>query len=336
LGDWVIEGLHDASQPLSTLVRQALLWLIPFPLLQGIAQLYLGFLVRVHRTDVVIYATLASIGASVAAVFGLLPTSLVQTNPISLPILVTYVGLLVELGVILWGNHLHTRPLLRRQDRAISFAYVIRFFWPLALIMAIQGLSRPLINLFMAREPNGTEVLATLTIALSLGHLPYGWVNEIRNLAPAYRDQPDHLRQIPRFALGCGLLSFGIMVILFWTPLRDYIVGTLIGVDESLVQQAAAPLRLFTFFPLAVMVRGYLHGVGLVKHRTQVMAPSAPARIVAVLVMLNVLPLVGVHGAARGVASLLSGFVTEALVVLWGLRGQWRDLAAQPLAPEDP
>jgi hypothetical protein len=87
------------------------------------------------------------------------------------------------------------------------------------------------------------------------------------------------------------------------------------------------PLEIFTFFPLVVMVRAYLHGVGLVKHQTQVMAPSAPARIAAILVALTGLPLLGVQGAARGVAALLCGFVAETLVVLWGLRGQWRDLS---------
>jgi hypothetical protein len=35
--------------------------------------------------------------------------------------------------------------------------------------------------------------------------------------------------------------------------------------------------------------------------------------------MLNVLTLFDIHGAARGVAALLSGFVIETSVVWWGI-----------------
>jgi hypothetical protein len=260
-------------------------------------------------------------GASVLAVFALLPTSVVQKTPILLPVLVTYAGVFAELAVVLWGTWHQREVLLREPGTELSYAYVIRFFWPLALIMAIQGLSRPLINLFVVREPGGTEALAVLTITYALAHLAYGWLNEVRSLPTAFQDRENSLIHIRRFSIGCGLLSFGIMVFLFWTPLRDYILQTLIGVDAALAAGAAMPLVVFSFFPLVVMARAYLHGIGLVERRTQAMAPSAPARVAAVVIALLLLPAFGVHGATRGVASLLCGFIAETLVVWWGLYG---------------
>jgi hypothetical protein len=112
------------------------------------------------------------------------------------------------------------------------------------------------------------------------------------------------------------------MILLFWTPVRDFVLGKLLGVQPRLAAQAAMPLVIFSFFPLVVMVRAYLHGVGLFEHRTQVMAPSAPARIVAILIALSILPALGVHGATRGVAALLFGFIIETLVVWWGISGR--------------
>jgi hypothetical protein len=242
--------------------------------------------------------------------------------PIRLPILVLYAGALVELAVVLWGNWRNREHLLGESGSELSFSYVVRFFWPLALIMAIQGLSRPLINLFVAREPGGTQALAVLTITYALGLLPYGWLNEIRSLPTAFQDRENSLKHIQRFAVGCGLLSFGIMILLFWTPIRDFILGTLIGVGAELAASAAMPLVVFSFFPLVVMARAYLHGVGLFERRTQAMAPSAPARVMAVLVTLVLLPILGVHGATRGVAALLCGFIVETVVVWWGIRGR--------------
>jgi hypothetical protein len=322
LGNWVIEGLHGVDPILGATTRQALLWLIPTPLLRGLTLLYSGLLIRTLRTDVISYATFASMGASVVAVFVLLPTGFVQRDPIWLPILVTYAGLFSEMVIILWGCRRYTRQQVAREGTPLALSYVVHFFWPLALIMAIQGLSRPLINLFVAREPGGTEALAVLTIVLALGHLPYGWLNEIRNLPAAFQDRAKSLHYIRRFALACGLVSFGVMILLFWTPIRDFVLDTLLGVQPRLAAQAAMPLVIFSFFPLVVMVRAYLHGVGLFEHRTQVMAPSAPARVVAILIALSVLPALGVHGATRGVAALLCGFMLETLVVWWGIRGR--------------
>jgi hypothetical protein len=322
LGIWVIEGLHGLHPPLSALAREVLFWLIPIPILTSLSLFHTGLLIRFRRTDLVSYAVLSNIGLSILAVFVLLPMGFVQEKPIRLPLLVTYVGVLTELSIILWGYRRHVEHLLPSSGQALSLAYVVRFFWPLALIMAIQGLSRPLINLFVSRGPAGAEALAVLTVVYPLGHLPYGWLNELRNLAPAFKEVKDSLAYIRRFAEGCGLVSFGVMVALFWTPLQEYILGTLIGLEASLAAQARIPLVIFSFFPLVVMIRAYFHGIGLLEHRTKAMAPSAPSRIGAVLVTLNVLPLLGIHGATLGVAALYSGFVFETLVVWWGIRGR--------------
>jgi hypothetical protein len=331
VGDWVVEDLHGVGQPLSGMALEVLFWLIPVPLLRGLSLFYSGLLIRLRRTDLASYAVMAGIGANIVAVFGLLPAGFVQHKPIWLPILVTYAGVLAELVVVFWGYRRHFSAFAQDSAGGPTFSYVFQFFWPLALIMGIQGFSRPLINLFVSRGPGGTEALAVLAVVYTLGHLPYGWLNEIRNLAPAFQEEKGSLQQIRRFAIGCGLFSFGSMVLLFWTPVRDYILGTLIGVEPELVARAGMPLVVFSFFPLVVMMRAYLHGIGLVQHRTRAMAPSAPSRIVAILVALTLLPLLGVHGATRGVAALLSGFSFETLVVWWGIRGGHRALVSRLL-----
>ena len=326
VGIWVIEDLHAVKPPVSVLVREALFWLIPIPILDGLLRFSSGLLIRIRRTEVVSYATLTGIGASILAVFGFLPFEFVQEKPILLPLIVTYAGVLSELSILLLGyrryrwqllDEVRKAPVVRRDP--LTVAYVLRFFWPLALVMAVQGGSRPLVNLFVSRGPDGTEALAVLTIVYTLAHIPYGWVNEIRNLPAAFQNRAGSLTYIRRFAAGCGLVSFGTMALLFWTPVRVFLLETLIGVKPGLAALCTIPLILFTFFPLTVMIRAYLHGIGLLEHRTRALAPSGPSRILAIVVMLFILP-AEVHGATRGVAALLSGFVLEATVVWWALR----------------
>jgi hypothetical protein len=351
-GGWVVEDLHGIDPELGAVVRTALFWLVPYPLLKGLALMHVGLLLRVRRTAVVSYATLSNLAVSIAAVFVLVALPWVHAQPIRLPLVVTYSGLLVELAILLAGV-LYYVPVaaLRSRNRppvgaspapGLTTGSIIRFFWPLALIMLIQELSRPVINLFVARGPNPTMALAILAIVYTLGRIPYGWLNEIRNLASAFREEPGSRDAIRRFAIGCGVVSVAMMVGLFWTPLRDVILQDWIGAPPELVEGARVPLLLYTLFSLSVTVRAYYHGIGLVERRTQAMAPSAPARLVAIVTTLVALPFVGITGATLGVAALLSGFCVEATVVWWGIRGRaWfgsarragRTLPGQPTLP---
>ncbi len=374
VGLWVIDELHAVDPALGGTVRRALGYLLPIPLVVGITRFLSGLLLRVRRTDIVSYAMMAGISMSVVSVFLFLPTPTVQADPILLPVVATWFGVLTELAVIIWGYRRFARRLLHRgvrtegekaagqgvaeepagQDtagepiehgefielarqeagseparqeagsepatrsrRPLTAAYVLRFYWPLAVTIGIQALSRPIINLFVARGTDGTESLAVLTIVYALAHLPYGWLNELKNLPPAFQRQDPDARIIRRFTAVCGLISFGTMALMFWTPVRFFLLETLIGVDHDFAVRCTVPLIIFSFFPLAVTIRSYLHGIALRDHRTSAIAPSGPARAGAIVIVVNVLALFDLHGAIRGVAALYSGFVVEAIVVRW-------------------
>jgi progressive ankylosis protein len=325
LGQWLIDDLHQIDARLATMVRTVLLWLLPIPLLRSTALFLSGPLIRARRTEVISYATVASMAGGIVTVFALLPLESVRANPIWLPILATYSMTILELAVIAWGMRRYIKlPEVAQhtvERGALTYEYIIRFFWPLALIMVVQELSRPLINLFIARGADGTLSLAVLTVAYALGQWPYRWLNEIRNLPTAFVTEDPGLVRVRRFAFTCGLLSFAISIVLFWTPVRDFVLMSLIGVDAELALLAHTPLALFAFFSFVVMIRAYLHGIALLERRTRALALSGPARLASILLVLIVLPFTGVAGATLGVAALLAGFTGETIMVWWGVRG---------------
>lgn len=143
----------------------------------------------------------------------------------------------------LWGYQRYVRRVLKESEgeEPLSLRYVLHFFWPLALIMSIRGFSRPLINLFISWGPNGAEALAVLTVVYSLAYVFYGWLNEMRSLAPAFKAHDPDLSHTFGFALSCGTFSFGMMVLVFWTPVRDYILQTLLGLKEQLATLSRMP-----------------------------------------------------------------------------------------------
>lgn len=324
LGDWVIGDLHGVDPLLAQKARWVLLLFIPFPLLEGIYRLYSGVLIQMRRTDVVSVAMLAGIAVQIFAVFWFLDADWIQHTPILLPVIAVYLGEGVGLLVVLLGYWRfapsHNAKSAEEADTIeLSYVYIVRFFWPLALVMAIQGMSRPLVNLFVSHQQDGALALAVLAIVYPLAHLPYGWVNELRSLPSAFNKE-GIMPQIRLFATGCGLLSFLSMALLFWTPLRDYILLELIAVDGDLARLCAVPLFVFSFFPLPVALRSYFNGIALVQHRTRALAPSAPARIGSIFLGLLLFSHWQWSGATMGVAALLCGFVVETTGVWLGVR----------------
>ena len=209
----VIEGLHGVDAELGATVRLAMLLLLPYPLLRGVTLFHAGILLRVRKTALVSYAMIANLALSIVAVVVLLPAPFIREHPILLPVLAIYAGILVQFGITVWGAYRYRSRLFALDSTAspnvatasISLGYIARFFWPLALIMLIQELSRPLINLFVARGPDATAALAILAVLYTLGRIPYGWLNEIRNLAPAFREESEQDVLHPALRVACAV-----------------------------------------------------------------------------------------------------------------------------------
>ncbi|MEM7126359.1 MAG: hypothetical protein AAF702_08545 [Chloroflexota bacterium] len=354
ISPWVIEGVHAISPELGETVRFALLCLVPAPLLTGMAKYYTGQLLRAKQTVLISLSSVASISAGIVLVFLLLPTPWIQARPIWLPILATYVNLAVDLLILFWGNSrlahsqdgIRTKPYLLTEQTNLpisessrrglepenpspekevpTYGAIIQFIWPLSMNIAFQEFSRPLINIFLARGENGVEALAVITIAYALGQFPYRWLNDIRNLATAFQDEPDRLYHIRRFTIGCGIVSLFMMLGLFWTPLVEVILQRLMGLSVDFASLVRTPLMIFALFSPIVTLRAYSQGIVLLEKRTHIVAYCAPTRLIAVWLTLVVLPFAGVKGATLGVSALAAGFFIEALTIWWGVRGyQW-------------
>ncbi|XP_064016858.1 mineralization regulator ANKH isoform X2 [Pogoniulus pusillus] len=208
---------------------------------------------------------------------------------------------------------------------------MLSFWWPLALILATQRISRPIVNLFVSRDLGGssaaTEAVAILTATYPVGHMPYGWLTEIRAVYPAFdKNNPSNklvntnstvtATHIKKFTFVCMALSLTLCFVMFWTPnVSEKILVDIIGVDFAFAELCVVPLRIFSFFPLPVTVRAHLTGWLMTLKKTFVLAPSSVLRIIVLITSLIVLPYLGVHGATLGVGSLLAGFVGESTMV---------------------
>jgi len=321
IGTWLIEDLHSLTRALATEVQFALLCMVPLPFLEALTRFYSGLLLRHRQSTLVSVSTFAKIFASIGAVFVLLPLDIVQDRPIWLPLMVIYSGATAELLVVLTGYRRQVQHRLPHEsDSDLSLAYTFRFFWPLVFVGAIQSGSRPVVNLFVARGANAEFALAVFVIVESLAGMICGWLQELRYLPAAFRDEVDSLRYIKRFTAWCGVLGVAMMVVFCWTPVLDVILVGLIGLDTTMAAACTVPLLVYSLIPVITTPRSYLHGIAYLQHRTRALVPATPSRMATSVVVLLVLPNWGVEGAVLATASVTAGLVVETLVSWWCLR----------------
>ncbi len=323
IGVWLTRDLHSLTNPLGAEVQFALLCMVPLVFVDGWARYYSGLLLRYQHSGWTSAGTSARIGASIATVFALLPLDLVHSRPIWLPILVIYVGGLAEMAVVLRGYFSAVRHRLPEHSPSqLTTRQIFSFFWLLVFINAVSSGSRPIVNLFVSRGPNAEFGLAVFVIVESLAGMICGWLQELRYLPPAFRDEVVNLGQIKRFCSWCGILGVACMAAICWTPLLDVALVSMVGLEPVLAEAARAPLLIYSLLPLFTTPRSFLHGLAVVQHRTTALVPSTPVRLLVTVVICLSLSQWDIAGATLATAALTAGIGTETLVVWWCLRSK--------------
>uniref|UniRef100_A0A8C1LP79 ANKH inorganic pyrophosphate transport regulator a n=1 Tax=Cyprinus carpio TaxID=7962 RepID=A0A8C1LP79_CYPCA len=338
LGYYIINKLHHVDESVGSKTRKAFLYLAAFPLLDAMAWTHAGILLKHKHSILVGCASISDVVAQVVFVAILLHSHLECVEPLLIPILSLYMGAFVRFTVVGLGYYRNVHdniPDSSGPEFSITgdatIKKMLNFWWPLALILATQRISRPIVNLFVSRDLKGstaaTEAVAVLTATYPVGHMPYGWLTELRAIYPAFdKNNPSNKlassgtvvtkSHIKRFTFVCLALSITLCFVVFWAPhISERILVDIIGVDHAFAELCVTPLRIFSFFPIPVTIRAHLTGWLMTLKKTFVLAPSSVLRIIVLITSLIVLPYMGVHGATLGVGSLLAGFLGESTMV---------------------
>ncbi|XP_077410426.1 ANKH inorganic pyrophosphate transport regulator a [Vanacampus margaritifer] len=335
LGYYIINKLHHVDESVGHKTRKAFLYLAAFPLLDAMAWIHAGILLK-HKYSVIVgSASISDVVAQIVFVAILLHSNLECVEPLLIPILSLYMGALVRFSIVGLGYYCNIHDAIPDSSGPdvggdATVKKMLSFWWPLALILATQRISRPIVNLFVSRDLKGTteatEAVAVLTATYPVGHMPYGWLTELRAVYPAFdKNNPSNKMNagspvtkshIKKFTFCCLALSLTLCFVVFWSPhVSEKILVDIIGVDYPFAMLCVVPLRIFSFFPLPVTVRAHLTGWLMTLKKTFVLAPSSVLRIIVLITSLVVLPYMGVHGATLGVGSLLAGFIGESTMV---------------------
>uniref|UniRef100_A0A8C1WEM0 ANKH inorganic pyrophosphate transport regulator a n=1 Tax=Cyprinus carpio TaxID=7962 RepID=A0A8C1WEM0_CYPCA len=161
LGYYIINKLHHVDDSVGNKTRKAFLYLAVFPLLDAMAWIHAGILLKHKYSLLVGSASISDVVAQIIFVAILLQSNLACLEPLLIPILSLYMGALVRFTIVGLGYYCNVHDNIPEsssleQGGDVTVRKMLSFWWPLALILATQRISRPIVNLFVSRDLKGS------------------------------------------------------------------------------------------------------------------------------------------------------------------------------------
>jgi len=269
-----------------------------------------------RRTILITYATLIR----VAALIGFLMLYSRWFDGALVGAMATVSGMSVE-GVFMV---LAARPFfleLNRSSRDITgYRDYWRFSWPLMLTQVSENGVLFVVNSFLGRLVNPDLALASFGVVHGLVRVILAPLRNLVQTAQSLISHKDDLKVMFRFMAGLLLLYVGIIFVLFYTPIQNWVLGGVMGLTEELYRYCLPAAKLtFTiavFWATAALLRGILSAM----RKTGAIAVTAGIRLLVVAVIGSVTFIQSdVNGAVLGVLAIAGAFAAETIVLGWRL-----------------
>lgn len=324
LYDWLVVDAMRIPPAVAEAARPALVIMSVWSLPVAWRRTLQGVLIAHDRTPVVTLATGVRLVALTAAL--LIGIRLMPHRVLEVSALAMQASVLAESLVV-------TPPAFRlvrsmpsgSGESPLSWKWLISFYQPLAIMMILRQVSRPILSAGIASASSPEASLAAWSVTWSLVVLPFGVTMGLEQVAIAKGITPDALRRVRRFVWAIGLALGGGLALVAFTPLVDPVLATLFAPSPEIKPLVVTALRWTALLPLLQSLQAMLRGIAIGDGRT----PDVRS---AVLVSLIGTTLIAVFGPrvsfCTGVVIGSVGTMVAALAEVSWLA--WREVRSVP------
>ncbi len=198
----------------------------------------------------------------------------------------------------------------------LSYKGISRLYLPLALSWILMLMEAPLINAFLARGAEAELSLAAYGAAFSIILVVEAPILMMLELSIALSKDLSAFRTIRRFYVMTGLGVTVLGVVLFYTPLCQFLLCGLMNIPPTIAGATAPTLRILTWWSFPIGWRRIHQGILIRDGRTRVISVATGVRLAILSATIvagrsvNVLP-----GAPLGALAMLVAVVVEALLI---------------------
>lgn len=309
LAEHLIELPHNVAQ----LTHTGLILLLPWPAAIGFRRFYQGILIRQGLTRRVAYGTMVRlISMSTAATvlhFFKIPGAYVGAASLGIGVTCEAIGTRFMAQKAL-KELLHTSPLPLSPgaakvptEKPITYRFISRFYYPLALMNILSMGVYPMVTFFMGRSRNSLESLAVLPVVNSLLFIFRSFGLSYTEVVIAQlSENKNYYISLRNFAIFMAAAVSGGLVLVAFTPLNEIWFHQVSGLSLELAGYTYLPVRLLIFLPALTVWINFQRAILVTVNNTLPISLATfveVGTVVGVLyVTINRLDFVGVIAAA--------------------------------------
>lgn len=317
--DFVVQGLLGASEPIAKAALPGTQLMVAVSFTIGYRRFYQGLLIRHGYTSIIGWCTLVRVVVVVVAVWA--GVSLGSLSGATMAGAALSASASVECAVVA----VFAEAILRRRHGPrwepgtafrLDYGAVLRFYAPLAVMMLLTGMSRPVITAAMNRLPEPILSLAAFPVAYGVFNLVYAPLYPLVQIIIALVKDRTSYDVVVRFARAACLAGTLALFLATLTPAVDLYLSVVLGVPSQVRLAAVPAAQVLSLYFVVQAFHNEYQGL-LVAARRTLYPQIASAVNMAVLALVLALGVVlgGLPGVVIGSLAYVVGFAAEAVVL---------------------
>lgn len=275
---WLVLGVMGIPPAVAEAARPGLIILSLWPFPVAWRRTLQGVLIAHDRTPLVTMATilrLAAISCALAIGSRLMPEQMLVVSAFAMLASVVVEALAVTPPAFSIVFQLPAAG----EEPPLTWQRLLGFYQPLATMMVLRQVGRPLLSAGVAAAQHPVRSLAAWSVAWRLLLLPFGAAMGLEQVVIAKASAAAPVR---RFIWGIGLLLVGVLALLAFTPLVHPVLAVLFDLSSDIEPLVILGLRLTVALPLLQSLQGLLRGTAIYQGRTRDVRSAVIASLAAV------------------------------------------------------
>lgn len=287
---FITENLIGLPHAVAYLTHISIMLLIPWPGAIGYRRFYQGILIRNNQTRFVAFGTIIrlfsmSVVALMLYLFTKIPGAAVGASALSSAVVMEAIVSRIMANNLL--KKIKSSETEVESTTLLSQKSIFTFYYPLALTSILTLGVQPFVTFFIGQSRMALESFAVLPVVTS-------FVFIFRGLGLSYQevvialigDKFEHSSQSKLFAIKLASITAGILMIIAFSPLRDFWLKTVSGLSASLAEFAHLPLMIMSFFPAMTVLISFERAILVKINHTKTITYGTGIEFITIIIVI--------------------------------------------------
>lgn len=310
--DILAHHVLSLSDPVASLTKTSCLLLLPWPAAIGYRRFYQGILIKNGQSKLVAKGTLFRMTSLIIVGFVLwystnLPGAYIGAGTLSVGVVIEAIAIRIMAKnarhTLMHTSQLNHKKAPRKNAQPLSYRFIAKFYYPLALTAMLGLMSGPLVTFAMNRGLHPLESLATLPIvngfAFIFRAIPLSFQEVIISFMSRSNAYYQPLKTYAKaLALGLTIVYISIAA----TPLKDIWLIKLSGLNENLADFASPAMLIMLFTPVFSLILSWQRAMCIHAQKTSAIKTTSFIEVIAIALGLYLgiakFQFVGIYAAA--------------------------------------